>query len=92
MQGDAMTFDTPLGGRPCTANPHRPDFLKEIARIWSRLSPEELDTITTNDQLVHAVMKKYGIRHEPVQRDINTLMARRNPTPERVGEKSRAKE
>lgn len=73
----SMAFDTPLGGRPGTANPHRPDFLKEIGRIWSRFSPEELDAITTNDQLVHAVMKKYGVRHESVQRDINLLLAGR---------------
>ena len=73
-----MTFDTPISRGPRTANPLRQDFLKEIARMWNRFSPEELDAITTNDQLVHAVMRKYGIRHEPVQRDVNTLMARRN--------------
>lgn len=72
-----MTFDTPTSRAPCMANPHRQEFLKEIARMWSSFTPEELDAITTNDQLVHAVMRKYGIRHEPVQRDINTLMAQR---------------
>lgn len=76
-----MTFDTPFSRSPGMANPRRQEFLKEIARMWSRFSLEELDSITTNDQLVHAVMSKYGIRHEPVQRDINTLMARGNRIP-----------
>ena len=76
-----MTFDTPTGSRRLTANPHRADVLKEIALRWSRFSTHELAAITTNDQLVHAIMRKCGVGHEPAQRDVDTLMAGRNLSP-----------
>ena len=75
-----MSLDTPTG-RSSVVNPRRQDVLKEIGLKWRRFSADELEAITTNDQLVHAIMSKYGTRHEPVQRDIDTLMAGRNLTP-----------
>jgi hypothetical protein len=79
-KGDNMTIGTPSNHSSAT-NPDREDALNEIARKWSKFSKRDLTNITTNDQLVGEIVKKYGIKKEAAQREVDVLMDGRNLSP-----------
>src|SRR5579871_1882498 len=57
-EGENMTADT---------NPDREDVLNEIARKWTKFSKRDLTNMTTNDQLIGEIVKKYNIKKEAAQ-------------------------
>jgi hypothetical protein len=75
-----MTIGTTANSRPHT-NPDRQDVLNEIALKWSKFSKQDLTDITTNDQLVGAIVDKYGIKKKAAQREVDILMDGRNLSP-----------
>lgn len=64
-----------------TTNPDREDVLNEVARKWTKFSKRDLTNITTNDQLIGEIVKKYNIKKEAAQREVDILMDGRNLTP-----------
>jgi hypothetical protein len=64
-----------------TMNPDREDVLNEIARKWTKFSKRDLTNITTNDQLIGEIVKKYNIKKEAAQREVDILMDGRNLSP-----------
>lgn len=67
-----MTSDT---------NPDREDVLNEVARKWTKFSKRDLTNITTADQLIGEIVKKYNIKKEAAQREVDILMDGRNLSP-----------
>lgn len=61
-----------------TMNPDREDVLNEIARKRTKFSQRDLTNITTNDQLIGEIVKKYNIKKEAAQREVDILMDGRN--------------
>jgi hypothetical protein len=80
-KGDNMTIGTTESSHPSATNPDREDVLNEIARKWSKFSKRDLTNITTNDQLVGEIVKKYSIKKEAAQREVDILMDGRNLSP-----------
>ena len=78
---DSMTVAPTAAGRPSAVNPDRQDVLKEIGRKWSKFSPQDLADIVTNDQLVGEIVKRYGLKPEAAQREVDILMDGRNLSP-----------
>jgi hypothetical protein len=77
-----MTIGTTAAGSHSSAtNPDRQDVLNEIALKWSKFSKQDLTNITTNDQLVGEIVKKYGIKIKRAQREVDILMDGRNLSP-----------
>jgi hypothetical protein len=74
-----MTLGT--GSHSSTSNPDREDVLNEIARKWSKFSKRELTNIVANDQLVGEIVKKYGLKQEAAQREVDLLMDGRTLCP-----------
>jgi hypothetical protein len=62
-------------------NPDREDVLNEIARKWSKFSKRELTNIVANDQLVGEIAKKYGIKQEAAQCEVDLLLDGRTLVP-----------
>lgn len=63
------------------SDPDRLDLLNEIALRWSKFSKRDLIGITTNDQLVGALVERYGIKRKAAQREVDMLMDGRNLGP-----------
>jgi len=80
-QGGNMTIGTTPNSHSSSTNPDREDVLNEIARKWSKFSKRDLTNITTNDQLVGEIVKKYSIKKEAAQREVDILMDGRNLSP-----------
>jgi ribosomal 50S subunit-associated protein YjgA (DUF615 family) len=72
---------TGTSSRSSTTNPDREDALNEIARKWTKFSKRDLTNITTNDQLIGEIVKKYNIKKEAAQREVDILMDGRNLIP-----------
>jgi hypothetical protein len=79
--GDSMTVAPTAASHPSAVNPDRQDVLKEIGRKWSKFSPQDLADIVTNDQLVGEIVKRYGLKAEAAQREVDILMDGRNLSP-----------
>ncbi len=54
------------------------DVLNEVARKWSKFSKRDLTSITTSDQLVDEIVKRYSIKEEAARREVDILMDGRN--------------
>jgi hypothetical protein len=76
-----MTIDTTTISHMSAPNPDRQDVLNEIALKWSKFSKQDLTDITTNDQLVGAIVERYGIKKKAAQREVDILMDGRNLCP-----------
>lgn len=76
-----MTTGTTPSSHSSTTNPDREDVLNEIARKWTKFSKQDLTNITTNDQLIGEIVKKYNVKKEAAQREVDILMDGRNLTP-----------
>jgi hypothetical protein len=76
-----MTIGTTPSSHSSSTNPDREDVLNEITRKWSKFSKRDLTNITTNDQLVGEIVKKYSIKKEAAQREVDVPMDGRNLSP-----------
>jgi hypothetical protein len=76
-----MTISAPPSGHSSSTNPDRDDVLNEVARKWSKFSKRDLTNITTSDQLVGEIVKRYNIKKEAAQREVDILMDGRNLGP-----------
>ena len=76
-----MTVGTTASRHSSATNPDRQDVLNDIARKWSKFSKQDLTDITTDDHLVGEVVKRYGIKKEAAQREVDILMDGRNLSP-----------
>lgn len=76
-----MTIGSTVSSHSSEMNQDRYDILNEIALKWSKLSKRDLTGITTNDQLVGEIVKRYGIKEKAAQREVDILMDGRNLSP-----------
>lgn len=76
-----MTIGSTVSSHSSEMNQDRYDILSEIALKWSKLSKRDLTGITTNDQLVGEIVKRYGIKEKAAQREVDILMDGRNLSP-----------
>lgn len=76
-----MAIGTTAVSHSSATNSDRQDVLNEIALKWSKFSKHDLTNITTNDQLVGEIVKKYGIKIKRAQREVDILMDGRNLSP-----------
>jgi hypothetical protein len=76
-----MTIGATPSSHSSSTNPDREDVLNEIARKWSKFLKRDLTNITTSDQLIGEIVKKYGIKKEAAQREVDILMDGRNLDP-----------
>jgi hypothetical protein len=64
-----------------TDDSDRHDLLNEIALRWSKFSKRDLIEITTNDDLISALVDRYGIKRKAAQREVDMMMDGRNLGP-----------
>ena len=66
---------------PCETRERRQNqaiVLKEIGAKWSKVSEQDLSALKSKDDVVAAVVAKYGLEKVQAQRDVEFLMKGRH--------------
>lgn len=77
MTNIASKSNTPPA-KPASAAEIRQIVLKEVRAKWSKFSEQELSALKSKDDVVAAVVAKYGLEKAQAQRDVEFLMKGRH--------------
>jgi hypothetical protein len=69
---------TPAAAKPETAAETRQIVLRDIGAKWSKFSEQDLSAFKNKDDVVAAVVAKYGLEKTQAQRDVEGLMKGRH--------------